>query len=221
MVGAAQLVCPQPFAAAIGGTESGDRDLSRKVNDMSEDETRNAELPGGVSGNGPGRMFVHRIVRYAPSPLRDEWVNIGVLLFDPKTGDGRLRLIEGEEEYKRLRRLHPQADESLLRALRDDLESRFETAALTKGRGTNGNGGSQYGRYLAGQGERPGAGGWLRVLEKWDQTLSSALRLADPKATRADDLDSELARLYDDRVAVPPRPARAGWLTSRSDLRSC
>jgi hypothetical protein len=184
-----------------------DRDRNRKVNDMPEEETRNAQLPGGVSGHRPDRMFVHRIVRYAPSPLRDEWVNIGVLLFDPKTGDGRLRLIEEEEEYNRVRRLHPQADESLLRALRDDLESRFEIAALTKGCGTDGNGAGQHGRYLAGSGDRPGAGRWLRVLEKWDQTLSSALRLADPKATRADDLDSELARLYDDRVAVPPRTA--------------
>jgi hypothetical protein len=188
---------------------------------MPEEETRNAERPVGVCANGPGRMFVHRIVRYAPSPLRDEWVNIGVLLFDPQTGDGRLRLIEEEEEYNRVRRLHPQADESLLRALRDDLESRFEIAALTRERsGTKGNGGSQHGRYLAGSGERPGAGGWPRVLEKWDQTLSNALRLADPKATRADDLDSELARLYDDRVAAP-QTARAGLLASRSDLRSC
>ena len=193
---------------------------------MPDDESRKGEPsggdPGNVSGNGPDRMFVHRIVRYAPSPLRDEWVNTGVLLFDPKTGERRLRLIEEEEEYNRVRRLHPQADESLLRALRDDLESRFEIAALTRERsGTKGNGGSHHGRNLAGSGERPGAGGWPRVLEKWDQTLSNALRLADPKATRADDLDSELARLYDDRVAVPQRPARAGWLTSRSDLRSC
>jgi hypothetical protein len=187
---------------------------------MPEEETRNAELPGTVSGNGPGRMFVHRIVRYAPSPLRDEWVNIGVFLFDPRTGDGRLRLIEQEEEYNRVRRLHPQADESLLRALRDDLESRFEIAALTnEWSGTNGNSGSRQGRFAYGR-ERPGAGGWLRVLEKWDQTLSSALRLADPKATRAHDLDSELARLYDDRVAVPRKRERAGLLASRSELRS-
>jgi hypothetical protein len=193
---------------------------------MPEHESSNAELPdrdpGGVCGNGPGRMFVHRIVRYAPSPLRDEWINIGVLLFDPKTGDRRLRLIEKEEEYNRVRRLHPQADESLLRSLRDDLESRFEIAALTRdGSDTKGNGGSQHGRYLAESGDQPGARAWLRVLEKWDQTLSSALRLADPKATRAHDLDSELARLYGDRVAVPRETASAGLHASRSDLRSC
>jgi hypothetical protein len=188
---------------------------------MLEGESRESERPGeesgGISGNGPERMFVHRIVRYAPSPLRDEWVNIGVILFDPKTGERRLRLIEEEEEYNRVRRLHPQADEALLRALHDDLESRFETVPPTP-EGTAATGGKQ-GSYLAENGDRPGAGEWLRVLEKWDQTLSSALRLADPKATRADDLDSELTRLYNDRVAVPRGRGRAGLLGSRASLR--
>lgn len=192
---------------------------------MSEDESRKSEPPdedpGAISGNGPGRMLVHRIVRYAPSPLRDEWINIGVLLFDPKTGERRLRLIEEEEEYNRVRRLHPQADESLLRALRDNLESRFDTAAPGTGssRTADKSGGKQV-SYFADNGDRPGPGEWLHILEKWDQTLSSALRLADPKATQADDLDFELARLYDDRVAAPQGKGRAGLLGSRASLRS-
>ena len=191
---------------------------------MPDDESRKGEPPGGdpgdISGNGPDRMFVHRIVRYAPSPLRDEWVNIGVLLFDPKTGERRLRLIEEEEEYNRLRRLHPQADEALLRALRDNLESRFETASGTGASRTAGNGGGKQFSYFADNGDRPGPGEWLHILEKWDQTLSSALRLADPKATQAEDLDLELARLYDDRVAVPQGRGRAGLPGSRASLRS-
>lgn len=166
-------------------------------------------------------MFVHRIVRYAPSPLRDEWVNIGVLLFDPKTGERRLRLIEEEEEYNRVRRLHPQADESLLRALHDDLESRFEALPTNvAGTGAPGEGQRKQGSYFADNGDQPGPLGWLRLLEKWDQILSSALRLADPKATLADDLDSELTRLYNDRVAVPQGKGRAGLLGSRASLRS-
>jgi hypothetical protein len=54
--------------------------------------------------------------------LRDEWVNIGVLVFDPKTGERRRRVIEDEEEYRRVRRLLPRVDEALLRNVRDDLE---------------------------------------------------------------------------------------------------
>jgi hypothetical protein len=40
-----------------------------------------------------------------------------------------LRLIEEPAEFARVRRLHPQADEELLRALRDDLENRFAGAS--------------------------------------------------------------------------------------------
>ena len=183
---------------------------------MTEDEAGKTRPPDGISGNGPERMLVHRIVRYAPSPLRDEWINIGVLLFDPKTGDRRLRLIE--EEFNRVRRLHPQADEGLLRALHDDLESRFAAAAPGDGVVAPADNGGNRRTYFADSGDRPRE--WFRVLDKWDQTLSNALRLADPKATQADDLDLELARLYTDRVAVPRGRGRAGLLGSRASLRS-
>src|SRR5260370_34230667 len=81
------------------------------------------------------RACAYRILRYTPNLVRDEWVNIGVLLFDPGTGDRRLRLIEERDEYNRVRRLHPQADEALLRAPRDDLEDRFQSASAN---GSNG-----------------------------------------------------------------------------------
>jgi hypothetical protein len=188
---------------------------------MAEDQRNAATPPGGITGNGPNRMFVHRVIRYAPNLLRDEWVNIGVLVFDPRTGERRLRLIEEESEYNRVRRLHPQADEALLRALRDDLESRFEIASKPSGGASSGiQAGGHHPSDAAGNGDRPGADQWLRVLDTWEQTLSNALRLADPKATRADDLDLELARLYDDRVAVPQGRGRAGLLGSRAGLRS-
>jgi len=72
-------------------------------------------------------------------------------LFDPKTGERRLRLIEEEEEYNRVRRLHPQADESLLRAWRDNLASRFrelcrQPVALAE---TAGNGGGKQVSHFA------------------------------------------------------------------------
>ena len=83
----------------------------------------------GSTGTVPGeRACAFRILRYTPNLVRDEWVNIGVLLFDASTGERRLRLIEEQDEYNRVRRLHPLADEALLRALRDDLEDRFHSA---------------------------------------------------------------------------------------------
>jgi hypothetical protein len=83
-----------------------------------------SNLPAGPPPPGEIACTYH-VLRYTPNLVRDEWVNIGILLFNSATGERRLRLIEEEEEYRRVHRLHPQADEAVLRALRDDLEERF------------------------------------------------------------------------------------------------
>ncbi|HXR09299.1 MAG TPA: DUF3037 domain-containing protein, partial [Candidatus Acidoferrales bacterium] len=72
----------------------------------------------------------YHVVRYQPNLIRDEWVNIGVLLFIPGPGPGqapglrpgegpstgrvRQRWLEEPSDLARLRRLHPAADEELL-----------------------------------------------------------------------------------------------------------
>jgi hypothetical protein len=170
---------------------------------MPEERHRDPEHQPGA-GTPEDRVLVYRILRYVPNLLRDEWVNIGVLLYDPNTGERRLRLIEEEGEYNRLRRLHPRLDETSLRGLREHLESRFGAALLS-----NGNGGPIVGtsqstvRDGAGNPE-PDATEWLKILEKWDATLSQSLQLADPRATTADDITAEIDRLYEERVAVVP-----------------
>jgi hypothetical protein len=146
------------------------------------------------------RACAYRVLRYTPNLVRDEWVNIGVLLFDPQTGERRLRVIEEEEEYRRVRRLHPGADELVLRALRDDLEDHFQSAYAG---GSAGNGGN-----------------WQQLLAKWDETLSNALQLAPQKGVFAADLDAELERLYADHVAPQRAPSRVGAPGSRASLRS-
>jgi Protein of unknown function (DUF3037) len=143
------------------------------------------------------KACAYRVLRYTPNLVRDEWVNIGVLLFDPASGARRLRLIGEEEEYRRVRRLHPAADEALLRALRDDLEERFQSA----------NGAAEAGA------------GWQQQLSKWDQTLSNALQLAPQKGVFAADLDAELERLYADHVAPERAAARVG-APGRAQVRS-
>src|SRR4029077_9142970 len=70
--------------------------------------------------------FAYHILRYSSQLLRDEWVNIGVLLFDPVNGELRLRLVESHDEFSRIRRLQPRADEEAIRQLRDHLEDRFQ-----------------------------------------------------------------------------------------------
>src|SRR5260370_1510846 len=69
--------------------------------------------------------FVYHVLRYTSDLIRDEWVNIGVMLFDPLTGALRLRLIEEQDEYARIRRLDPAAVEHTLRAFLAPLEDRF------------------------------------------------------------------------------------------------
>jgi hypothetical protein len=152
------------------------------------------------------RTCAYRILRYTPNLVRDEWVNIGVLVYDPQSGERRLRLIEEQEEYARLRRLHPEADESLLRALRDDLEDRFESARSLKGHGSNGGGAN--------------GSGLQELLRKWDDTLSNALQLAPQKGLIGNDLDAELERLYGDHVSLLRIPSRVGALGSRAQMRS-
>src|SRR5437879_2665642 len=118
----------------------------------------------------PEQALAYHILRYVPNLVRDEWVNIGVLVFNPETGERRVRLIEGQDEYNRLRRLHPWADEALLRALRDDLENRLDS----------GIGGKIYNGAAS---KIP----WQNVLSKWEDTLSNALQIAPQKGVLADD----------------------------------
>lgn len=148
----------------------------------------------------PAQNLAYHVLRYVPNLVRDEWVNIGVLVFHPLTGERRLRLIEDQDEYNRVRRLHPGADEALLRALRDDLETRLDSSS-----GVNGGNGS--------------AIPWQKVLSKWDETLSNALQIAPQKGLRADDIDVEVDRLYRDHVAVPRKGTRPGLPGSRSSIK--
>jgi hypothetical protein len=144
------------------------------------------------------RALAYHVLRYVPNLVRDEWVNIGVLIFNPETGERRLRLIEDQVEYNRVRRLHPSADEAVLRALRDGLED-----------------------YLDPERDNGPAIPLEKILSKCDETLSTALQIAPQKGVLADDLDAELERLYSDHVAVPPRlHSRVGQPGNRATIRA-
>jgi hypothetical protein len=147
----------------------------------------------------PQGLFRYRILRYVPNPIRDEWVNVGVLLEDAAVdahGDAAsgangtreatrraLRLIEEPAELARVRRLHPAADEGLLRALPAEFEVRLAAPE------------PEVATYLA----------------KLDQTLSNVLQFSPQKGVLAADFDAELDRLFRDHVAAPAT-GRAGIL---------
>lgn len=147
----------------------------------------------------------YRILRYVPNLVRDEWVNVGVLLEEaPREENGEengtplrreFRVIEEDAEIARVRRLHPGVDDGLLRALPAEFEARMQGAV------------ADVSRYL----------------EKLDQTLSTTLQLGPQKFVSTDDFASELERLYREQVSVP-RAARGGimentvqWIRARID----
>jgi hypothetical protein len=151
-------------------------------------------------------VLAYHVLRYAPDLVRDEWVNIGVMVFDPRTGALRLRLIEGQDEYARVRRLQPTTDEGMLRKLRDHLEDRF-TVYLRNA------------RVERGETVQPGEE-LTRMVDAWNQTLSNGLQLAPQKGVHADDIEKETDRLYAEHVAPRRKPHRVGAAGSRAEVRS-
>jgi len=147
----------------------------------------------------------YHVVRYQPNLVRDEWVNIGVLLFIPGPGAGgapgegpltgrvRQRWLEEPADLARLRRLHPAADEELLLGLPAEFDRQFA------------------GREMEAE----------AILEKFDDTLSNAVQLAPRKGLLARDPDAEIDRLFREQVE-PLREARRGVveIRTRSDVRA-
>ena len=147
----------------------------------------------------------YHVVRYQPNLIRDEWVNIGVLLFIPGPGPGggpgegpstgrvRQRWIEEPADLARLRRLHPAADEELLLGLPAEFDRQFA------------------GREMEAE----------AILEKFDDTLSNAVQLAPRKGLLARGPDAEIDRLFREQVE-PLREARRGVveIRTRSDVRA-
>jgi hypothetical protein len=151
----------------------------------------------------------YHVIRYQPNLIRDEWVNIGVLLFipaeepgggpgegsgeRPATGRVRQRWLEEPADLVRLRRLHPAADEELLLRLP-----------------------AEFDRQFAGREMEAGA-----ILEKFDETLSNAVQLAPRKGLLARDPDAELDRLFREQVE-PLRETRRGAaeIRTRGDVRA-
>jgi Protein of unknown function (DUF3037) len=150
----------------------------------------------------PQFAFRYRILRYVPNLLRDEWVNVGVLLeelpgtrLSAQSARREIRLIDEDAEIARVRRLHPGLDEALLRSLPGEFEARLRAPS------------DQVAVYL----------------DKLDQTLSNTLQFGPHTAVLGEDFDGELERLFREQVAAP-RTARVGvietttqWIRRRID----
>jgi hypothetical protein len=143
----------------------------------------------------------YHVVRYQPNLIRDEWVNIGVLLLIPEDGSGngtatgrvRQRWLEEPADLVRLRRLHPAVDEDLLLRLPGEFERQFSGHEMEAG----------------------------KILEKFDETLSNAVQLGPRKGLLARDPDAELERLFREQVEPLRETQRAtAEIRTRSDVRA-
>jgi hypothetical protein len=136
---------------------------------------------------------IHHVVRYQPNLIRDEWVNIGVVLLDRATGRVRQRWLEEPADLARLCRMHPAADEELLLRLPAEFYRQFA------------------GREMDAE----------TLLQKFDDTFSNAIQLAPPKALLTRDPDLELDRVFHDQVE-PLREPRRGIveIRTRNDVRA-
>jgi Protein of unknown function (DUF3037) len=131
------------------------------------------------------QAWTYRVLRYTPNLVRDEWVNIGVLLYDPAGRRLRARLVEEEGELGRIRRLHPAADQNLLRSLPAHFDAEIVRHA------------DDYAGYLT----------------RLDETLSNVLEVSPRHGLDGEDFDAELERLYQEYVAPPPSRLTR-WLES-------
>src|SRR5262249_31571059 len=149
------------------------------------------------------KAFVSHILRYTPDPIRDEWLNIGVLILDLATGDHATRVIEEEREFARLRRLQPQADEDVIRRTREYLDEHFDDLVR---------------RFRA---ETSGSPQELQTLiKKWEGTLSTGIQLGPQRGVYAEDLQTEANRLYSEHVGLERNSVRIGAPGSRATIRN-
>jgi hypothetical protein len=138
------------------------------------------------------KSCAYHVIRYMPNLVRDEWVNIGVLLFDPASGRMLRRMVEEPAEMARVRRLHPAADEALLRGLPEELDAQ-----------------------MAAPGGTP-----AEQLARLEATLSNAVQLSPRKGLLAEDFEAELDRLYRDHVEPPRFRRESEDLSTRNAIRT-
>ncbi len=133
------------------------------------------------------QAMAYRVIRYSPNILREEFIHVGVVLHAPGASRAGVRMLK-EQEFGRLRRLHPEADFDVLRGLGTALEDELAGA---------------------------GAPGVAARLERLSETLSNTVQLSPFKGVLAVQFEDELERLYEEQVRPAAKRSRLGaWLES-------
>ncbi len=127
------------------------------------------------------RQCEYFLIRIAPDPIRNEYLNIGVALYDPQGSFAAVRLIS---DFRRVRCLFPAFDPVDLKGLEEDLIQRL-TASSTE-------------RWLSRE----------YLLEWAQECFAHTLQLTPPSAVLTRDPAAELEHLFH-RYAAPPHAPSA------------
>lgn len=132
-----------------------------------------------------------QLIRYAPDPVRNEFVHVGVLLREREPAPGAKARVELRltRDWRRVRCIHPEAETSVL----EEMESE-----LRKGLGEDADG---------------------KLKKILDESLSLNIQMTEPKAYLAESLPAgveELMRMYVD----PPKRERVPRLSGRAAIQS-
>ena len=144
-----------------------------------------------TSGSNPRHACEFQLIRYVPDPVRNEFVNVGVLLWEQAGGEGGEPAIEVRftRDWRRVRCLDPNADTALLEGMEAELRRRLRMDADGK---------------------------LMRIL---DESLSTGVQMTTSKAYLAESMPAgieELMRMYVD----PPKRERVPRLSGRAAIHS-
>jgi hypothetical protein len=134
------------------------------------------------------RQLEFFLLRYVPDAVKDEFVNIGVVMFEPGANGGGFADVRFTRDWRRVRCLDPQADVEMLEALERDIRSQIGDV---RERGM--------------------------LLRRLDESYSNVIQVSATKGCLAEEPAKEiemLASLYFEG----PKPARRGAISARQQI---
>ncbi len=128
------------------------------------------------------------LLRYVPDAVKDEFVNIGVVLVEPGANGAGFAEVRFTRDWQRVKCLDPGADLQMLEALEDDLRKRLS---------------------------EPGHAEFFSVV---NESFSNALQLSPAKACLTESPAEELGKLAEIYLERARRPARKGAVAARQAI---
>lgn len=125
------------------------------------------------------RPYEYFLIRIAPDPIRNEYLNIGVALYDPHGSFAAVRLVA---DFQRVRCLFPNFDVTDLQGLENDLMEHLRSSGP---------------HWLSRQ----------YLLDWAQECFAHTLQLTPPNAVLTRDPAAELEELYRRYAAPPPAPS--------------